>query len=59
MDLSAAACPDLLPKISISASEFPPKRLAPCKPPVTSPAAYSPSIPVEWSSGATTIPPIE
>ena len=40
----AACMPACRPKIMISATEFPPIRLSPCKPPVTSPAAYNPLI---------------
>ena len=58
-DLSEAAAPALFPNINNSANEFPPNRLAPCRPAVTSPAAYKPSTPVECSSGVTTMPPIE
>ena len=61
--LSAALCPEILPNTTKSATALPPKRLAPCTPPVTSPAAYHPEIASPFSFntsalGLITIPPI-
>ena len=42
LDASAACSPAILPNTIRSDSELPPRRLAPCSPVATSPAAYSP-----------------
>lgn len=41
---AAAFCAAIRPKITISATALPPRRFAPCTPPVTSPAAYRPGM---------------
>lgn len=41
---AAAFCAAIRPKTTISATALPPRRFAPCTPPVTSPAAYRPGM---------------
>ena len=54
---SAAACPARRPKVIVSISELPPRRLAPCtETHATSPAAYSPASSVAPSASVATPP---
>ncbi|CAB4697846.1 unannotated protein [freshwater metagenome] len=56
---STAPIPARRPKTNKSDSELPPRRLDPCIPPATSPAANSPGTPTAAAlSGTTSTPPI-
>ena len=55
---SAAPMPARRPKTMRSESELPPRRLAPCMPPDTSPMAKSPGTVAACVSASTRTPPI-
>ena len=58
LGILAAYSPARLPNTSRSDKELPPRRLAPCIPPATSPAANRPGTVVAWLSASTSTPPM-